>query len=277
MKKLPAKTLKIETEQLIQVVGLKRSGLHALSFWLLGHQSDHVFINNSPLKRSGDESPMSRTIRDCPLPVPLHWMQGGARSRNSQEEFVRVPRRVKLLVVLFQSQSLRHLGSHSQWVEGVRAKKVATLLLLRDPYNWSASYKEKSKEPQDDSVWPELWMEYAREFTGRTNHLAPSPLRVNYNRWFRNLDYRKEISDALGLEFTDRNLEVVTDHAGGSSFDKTDFSGSAQEMKVMERWKMYQDDSSFRDAFRANPQIAKMTEEIFELPQDLERFSEAVQ
>lgn len=270
-KSLPASP--VESDQLIQLIGLKRSGLHALSFWILGHRDRNLLLNNSPVKRPGTGSEMSRTVRDSPLPVLVRQGDEVAVYRDHQELFEPAPAHTELSIVIFQSQSLPYLASQAQLTEGITASNVRQVLTLRDPFNWAASYIKKSQHPDDYKVWPDLWKEYANEFVGNTQYLN-NPVKINYNRWFVDQDYRKQISGELGLTFTDKALEVVTPHAGGSSFDRTQFDAQAQKMPVTERWCHYQNDPQYLEVFKQRPDILELGMELFELSPELEAFAQ---
>lgn len=266
---------KVRAQKLVHFCGLKRSGLHAVSFWLLGHQASHAFINNKPLKQTGEGSLMVRTVQTSPLPVPVQIGDPVRICKDHHEQAMALPTDVDLLVVLFQSQHLWHLQTHEPLVSGVEATEAQKILLLRDPFNWAASYMQKSQHPSDVDVWPDMWKEYAKEFIGLTNYL-PGKVSINYNHWFVDQTYRQTVSKSLGLEFTDQALNVVTSHAGGSSFDQTSFNLSAQAMAVMERWKNFRENQSYVTAFKKRLDIVELAEQIFELPPELAEFADSL-
>ncbi len=267
-----ARRAPVHADTLVILVGLKRSGLHAVANWLLGMQPDARLVNNSPLKRLGWSSPMSRTRSDSPLPIFLHAGSPAlALSENGQEYSVRLRGRESLVVVLFQSQSLENL-SRLRFLCGLEASRTVTLLQLRDPFNWSASYKAKSGEASDDRQWPTLWWEYALEYTGRSHYL-PEAGRLNYNRWLAEQAYRKDLAGQIGLRCEDRHLGSVTRHAGGSSFDNTRFDGDAQGMRLSSRWLHFKDSPGYLACLRANPDLVKLGLDLFELPEELQRFA----
>lgn len=270
-KTLPASPVK--SDQLIHLVGLKRSGLHALSFWILGHCDRNMMLNNSPIKQPGTGSEMSRTVRTSPLPVLVRQGDEAAVYREGKELFEPLPAHVDLSIVIFQSQSLPYLATQPQLTAGINARKIQQVLTLRDPFNWAASYMKKSQHPDDYKVWPDLWKEYADEFVGNTHYLN-NPVKVNYNGWFNNQDYRRQISAELGLAFTDAALEVVTPHAGGSSFDRTQFDAQAQQMPVTERWYHYRDDPQYLAVFKQRQDILELGIKLFDLSPELQMFAQ---
>ncbi|MBC8123313.1 MAG: hypothetical protein H7Y22_15935 [Gemmatimonadaceae bacterium] len=154
----------------------------------------------------------------------------------------------------------------------MEAVETRHILLLRDPFNWAASFMQKSQSPGDSEIWADQWQEYADEFVGKTSYL-PNALKVNYNRWFLDKKYRQSISAQLGLNFTDAGLEVVTQHAGGSSFDQAQYNQRAQQMQVMERWKHFKDDERFVNSFMKRPDIVELAQTLFDLPPELAEFA----
>lgn len=142
----------VTSEHLIHLIGLKRSGLHALSFWILGHKEKNMLVNNSPLKKPGSGSYMSRTDRLSPLPVVVRQNDEVAVYKDHRERFQPLGTHSDLSIVVFQSQSLPYLNSQPRLTTGVEAKAVRQILTLRDPFNWAASYIKKSQQPEDYAV-----------------------------------------------------------------------------------------------------------------------------
>lgn len=266
-----ARNAPVRVDTLIILVGLKRSGLHAVANWLLGMDAAGRLVNNSPMKRLGLSSPMSRTRGDSPLPIYLYAGSPVlALDDNGDESVVTLRDRESLIVVIFQSQNLARLARHKLLL-GVEAARTLTLLQLRDPFNWSASYKAKSRETSDNRQWPPLWREYALEYTGRSHYL-PGAVRVNYNRWLSEQVYRQDLARQIGLQFADKHLGAVSSHAGGSSFDNTRYDGDARAMRLTSRWQCFQHDPDYLACLRANRDLVALGLDLFELPPDLRRF-----
>ncbi|MGC1248712.1 MAG: hypothetical protein WA865_21070, partial [Spirulinaceae cyanobacterium] len=111
-----------------------------------------------------------------------------------------------------------------------KSEKTINIIILRDPFNmWVGNMPGKKLHD------PQLWKIYAQEFVGETNFL-PNKVCINYNKWFSSQDYRKEITDKLGVGFSDQGLNTVSNRGGGSNFDGTKFDGQAQKMNVLGRW-----------------------------------------
>lgn len=214
---------------------------------------------------------MIRTNERSPLPVLVGPGARVTAVRAGVEKPERLGRRVGLTLVLQQSQRLEHLAAHQPRVVGIESQRRYTLLLLRDPFNWAASYIQRAKHRDAFARWPGMWLEYAREATGATAYL-PGVVPVTYNRWFGDTHYRAELAASLGFTPTDANLNVVSDHGRGSSFDTRAFHGRAQDMSVDERWRTFADDHRYRASIRANPEVVELATELFELSPEVLRF-----
>jgi len=109
------------------------------------------------------------------------------------------------------------------------------ILVLRDPYNLFASRKKIADNPDFYSPlgWTsqeaiDIWKEHAREF------LNTDKITVNFNKWFSDVCYRKQLSEKLNLCYKDKGLNVISSFGGGSSFDGTRKKG--QKMNVLHRY-----------------------------------------
>jgi hypothetical protein len=109
------------------------------------------------------------------------------------------------------------------------------------------------------------WKEYAREYLGETDYLG-NKLLINYNSWFSNKEYRINLAAKLGLDFDDRGIHEVAKWGPSirraESFDGLSFDGQATEMKVLERWKTYQDDPFYQGLF-SDKELITLSERIF--------------
>ena len=123
-----------------------------------------------------------------------------------------------------------------------------------------AGYVTSGRDDRYDQV--DLWLYYAYESTGRTNYLGERKLVVSYNRWCKDLDYRRDLAEALRLRFSDAGFDEVPRQGGGSSFEGRQLDGKASKMKTEERWKSLASDPRFIACFR-NPRVLKLSEEIF--------------
>jgi len=160
------------------------------------------------------------------------------------------------------------------------------VLIIRDPFNHFASVikrpryvvpiteETKRMKMYDDALdcakrkntsivnLIDLWTQYAREACGITNYI-PSKVIIKYNDWFSDIQYRNQIAEQMGCKNLDKSLQIVPTGGGASSFDDTKFDGKANQMNVLERWKVYEKENWFWDLF--NSEIADLSDNLFEL------------
>lgn len=97
-------------------------------------------------------------------------------------------------------------------------------------------------------------------FSGREGF---DPHIVVYDKWVQDKQYRKKLVKSLGLpKFTDAGFKDVPQNCGGSSFDGLEFNGKADEMKVLERWKEYENDEGFMNTLDHYSDIVRMSDRI---------------
>jgi len=148
------------------------------------------------------------------------------------------------------------------------SKKRLFILILRDPYNLFASrliYNQQDQAPMNvNREAVERWRAYARAFVHFEKHPQENILLINYNRWFTDEGYRRGIADRLGYVYSDKSLERVSSFGGGSSFSGLSMNGSGRQLKVLERWKKFQNDPQFKVLF--DEETMRLAEEIFQMP-----------
>lgn len=136
-------------------------------------------------------------------------------------------------------------------------------LILRNPYNMYASrlaMKRQSfiKTSRNLSSWdtcldPQQWIEHAKEFLGHTSILGPNCIKINYDLWFSCENYRQDLAIKLQLK-SNKLLQEMSCFGGGSSFD-------VKNKNVLERWKLFENDSEFNNILK-NKEIKKLYNEI---------------
>lgn len=222
-------------KRVILIHGLKRSGNHAVINWLQP-QDRFIFFNNVvPIK------PILTGEMELPAPLPFNqWVRSRLKAKY-------VPLIVPFYAVTIQNRPLiASLEDHTLSYCPFEKPdcEVTNLLIIRDARNVFASrirkgmsrnspaYPNKPGDMLNRSV--ELWKSHAREFLGRTDTLQ-NRVGIYFNRWFSDEDYRRRVSDQLGLEFSDAGLGQVSTKGGGSSFNRTEFDGNSQRMQVLNR------------------------------------------
>ncbi len=145
------------------------------------------------------------------------------------------------------------------------------LLVLRDPFNNLASLMQKPSMWPPNHItleqFPATWIAYAKEYLGETSNLKAlgKVVLVNYNRWFVDRSYRQQLSEQLEKSFTDTGLKKMSPNGGGSSFDQLTWSDNAQNMKVLERWKIFQQNRTYRDLLK-NEELLTLSKQIYGKP-----------
>ena len=224
--------------------GMKRGGHHAVLNWVLGHYESWIYCNN------------------CLCPNGRIQVQYESDIRTKGEK------PYKMTLLSFED---RPNFSESSFDSVSKADKKPTrnILILRDAYNTFASRFKKKRFPHIEG-WADgwinfddtsIWKKYALEFLGATNFME-NAIKINYNKWFVEGEYRKEVSKNFG-DFTDKGLEDVLDFGLGSSFDYFEFHGRAQQMDVVGRWKEFYKDEEYINCLTSDKEIEELNREIF--------------
>ena len=246
----------------IYIVGVCRSGLHALAAWIIpqiastvayfvGVLNGHAFSYPTEFYSSGkliektelyENQDVERIIYDIQDVCKPSTLEGFIQDRRSN----------------------------------ISSKRKTILFLMRNPLNNIASRMEYSIKylyftKKVNQIAIDYWIECAKEYLGETDILAKLKesgriddyVFVFYDTWFQDEEYRKEISDKLGLSFNDNGLNTVRHEGFGSSFDFQNYDNNAQKMDVLNRWKKYEGDTEFISLFRENPQIVEYYSKIY--------------
>lgn len=230
----------IRNKQELQVFGLRRSGNHAVIAWIAQQYSSPIVFLNSA--RPFHDPFTTYLLGRVPNAVP------GRRLNPGEAEILRA-RQKNLLVLSYEDMNIRKLDKGDLlpdwpvWLGNSGSRR--RLLLLRDFYNWIASrvrLLEKNGRAIEHilgKIEPQIrhWIMYAREFVGETKYLGEyDTVPVRFDRWSNDDKYRLEILDRLDIAAMNNSRSVVPRAGGGSSFDGTRFSGSAEDMDILNRW-----------------------------------------
>ena len=259
-------------ELAIWVYHLKRGGGHAIVNWIARNLDRQVFhLNNAfskPLKVRWRGEKIFRRITD-----PERYGGPGQRLYNVElpagtgwRDVARMPKEVLLTNVenfpLARVPGAALLGPGAdRYIGSSRERK--TVLVLRDPYNTFASVWRSKRRMRNrlHRFYRSQWKAYAREFLGETSYLPPGTMMVSFNEWFADGGYRRRLAEELGLEAVDRGVEEVSTDGGGSSFSGRERQGRASEMKVLERWRVFEDDPHYAAAF--DEETVELSRRIF--------------
>jgi len=145
--------------------------------------------------------------------------------------------------------------------------------LLRDPYNWWASVLQRWRKKGltrgkrrimcDKYIRPGF-KQYARQALGDANYLPDGSMFISYNEWFSDGIYRLTLCEFLGLTDCKPPPSFVPQQNQGSSFDKSKFNYRARKMRVMERWREFENSNEYRYFF--DSEIVEMSKQLFGPP-----------
>lgn len=243
---------------------LQRSGHHAIINWVLANSSrPYCFLNNC--------RPQTNPFLSCHSDESI--FDGVTLKREARGDFS--PK--NLLIYNYEDCDLQRIFNRefavnrSQWVG--ESERSINVLVLRDPFNNFASkylWATEGRRWPPSAGWvleslPKLWKSHALEFLGLTSQIPEPKLCVNYNRWVVDAEYRAQISEALALESSHKGLDEVAKWGPtvwGDSFNNLEFEGRAGEMKVLERWKFFAEDPTYRTMFE-DPELIELSERIF--------------
>lgn len=224
-------------DRVFLVLCMARSGHHAIIHWICSQY------------RGGIQH----------VPNPYHeWRQQNLRSTMGTKKYGEGLSAARLYSL--EDFDLRDFKKYD--FLNFRALKGASIIIInRDPFNWIASSVK---------VWGfwgikrriKMWKKLVKQCLGDYKWIEQPILDINYNMWFSDLEYRKKIAIDLGLAFDDKGLEYVPEPGKGSGWDKREFDGHAQQMKVLERWKNYQNDKRFL-AICSDPELIGLSERYF--------------
>lgn len=230
----------------ILILGMKRSGHHAVTHWMCKHLGGVTHYND---------------CRGEPLRPSVHKAKKQSRRYGSGDDAY------VYSIEEFDLAGFRWLHKQHDWWR--------VMLVHRDPWNWLASmlYYRKSRRSKRtirailaretvSDAHPEWWTgadkleiyrQYTDEMLGRTCRIravCESPIFVDFSGWHESRDYRDQIGRSVGFVNSDDGRNDVV-HVG-SSFDFRRMHGRGSEMRINSRWREMHTD---RDYIRLIAQI----------------------
>ena len=236
------------------VAGLKRSGNHAIMNWLLKSSGKSYLALNNLSHRDFYLS----LYNQFPLNSSRCWSNVDYKDqyadfmRKSATDFLRKQER-ELILISFEDHMVDNFGesfmdAKEDFVGS--SGKVYFVIVLRDIFNTVASITKMHGGNYKNMRWYlENWKSWAEEFLRITQHIS-NPVCINYNAWVSNPEYRSNIASLFGFLSNEESISDVSNIGEGSSFDGVKYHGTAQKMKVLERWKHYMRDHAYRDVFK---------------------------
>lgn len=241
-----------------RVVGMSRSGNHAIINWMLNQVSgQYCFLNCAEPKYNPYTSarPMGNG----------HILETNIDGLDLEQERKGNWRQKDVLIYSYEDCFLGMVASprferHRDAYVG-ETEHRRDVLILRDPYNLFASRKKKGGAAITDRTAIRIWKQHAREYLGTRRYLGSDRLVINYNAWAADVVYRSTLAEELALEFSDAGIDAIPSCNGGSSFDGRRFDGRASEMNVYERWRHFADDLDYWRIF--DEEIVELSDAVF--------------
>ena len=248
---------RIVNQNELRVIGMSRSGNHAIIQWIMAQAAGRVCFLNCTEGKSNPFLTARPMDDERPYQTNIPGFDWAAEQRGefSAKRHLIFSHEDNFLANACSAEFERR---HDEFV-GPSGRRF-DVLILRDPFNLFASRLRNMEGQVPLRAGVRIWKQHAREFLGE-GRLRATPVLINYNRWFLERDYRRSVAQQLGLNFTDAGRRDVANCNGGSSFDGKLYHGQAHRMNVLQRWRHFEDDERFRAIF--DQQMIEMSERIF--------------
>lgn len=244
-----------------KVFGMRRSGNHAIIHWMASHFDKPCWMVND-ISDFGRPSVTDDYTNASELEC-FHDNEGISELWEKEKD---------VLFQTYEDYDLSDLDWYGNEQVVGKSDREVIVLIVRDPYNLMAS-RFARRMPfvvPVNRIAVERWNQHVRDALGETDYLrdpwkgemiAQKNRRVvvvNYNKWFSQPMYRRELELEMGLpgECDDSMERVVM---AGSSFSDRGRDGSASKMSINKRWKIYESDPGFIGLFnRRTVELATM-------------------
>jgi len=252
----------------IHVLGIQRSGQHGVLAWILGH-FNQVYFKNGMTPQSDKHD---RCIKDGSWwhfdldKRPDFTWENKAEINSDMDAIILGTEYVFPNIPMNPRIEPEKAALAKALGKDEFSKERHYVYVLRSPYNQLASWIKWKGKVRLAKRFAQCWINGAEEALGITDLLPHPKIFLYQDKWFKDEEYRKEISEKLNLPFSDRGLNAVLkvgrNRTYGSSFDKMEYKGNAQKMNVTERWKEFKDDEFFKSVM-SNERLRELSEQIF--------------
>ncbi len=259
------------------IIGLQRSGNHAIINWLFNQvKGNKLFLNYC---RPG-EDPFITCYNGEFITENTHiiaesgWETFFNSDQHPSDELIYKERKIIPKVeldYLFHSYedcdsqqvfSKKFNFYHDTWIG--KPETVKQIIILRNPLNLLASRIEADGHLagiHDLGMILACWKEHATHYND-SKTMDSNQLVILYDLWFASKSYRKNILRLLNIKENCLSLGKVSKNGGGSSFDGISYENEPEKMKVLERYKKYQDHEYLKIAMQ-DPEIIILYEKNF--------------
>jgi hypothetical protein len=282
--------MNVVNQKEIRIFGIKRSGNHAIINWLLNQiPGKVVFLNNCyPAGKKLNIYDGIGTI-NCkgvnywdfkrkfiffernPFQEQTIISYSREDKRFNQQKLKKHPK--DCVIISFENKDIHQMttmlnNDHDNLVGS--SGDIFSCVIIRDPFNlFASSYKKWGKEYLTQII--PMWKQYANLFIQSQQIPVQKFEFIVYNQWFIDKNYRKTIAEKLEIKFEDTEIDSIANFGGGSSFDGISNNVKAQELKVLTRWQIFQDDEYFRSLFQ-DTEIIDLSSKIFGVTPEIQDF-----
>lgn len=214
--------------------GMKRSGNHAVSDWLIS-RLDVTYFNN--IVAMGDVYAGRAEVPD----LSDYHLWSLSRSKRQVPS---LGRRLLQGRAAMPSRAYVSLEDLPTDLDAFASAGPTRILILRSFENMMSSRIRKAFSLEMDAYPREMgptlrrvietWKQHARCYL-RASQDTPDRAAIQFDAFAVDPEYRAAICRRLGIPPGDEGLERVSSEGGGSSFDGTRFDGRANEMGVSRR------------------------------------------
>lgn len=260
--------LEIVQKKEFRLVGLSRSGNHAIINWIINQlHGSYCFLNCTEPKHNPffTARPLSENGKSYQTNI-LNFNLKKEQQHQFSEKDTLLYNHEDCFLGPFNTKKQQE--EREKWVGASQEKK--DILILRDPFNLFASrikaglirghYTHHGAKPISLLTLKRIYKQHAREFLKEKNYLK-NKVCVSFNSWTTDEGYRRRFAEELGISFSDKGFREVSSVAGGSSFDGTRLSGNANKMELSNRWKKYALEEEYWALF--DQELLELTQKIF--------------
>lgn len=232
----------------IHVIGIQRTGQHAITSWLIGH-FDSVLYKNC-MSQLGQQKNLDGI-------EPPFWSFSNKVEKRDIDSFE--PGYSTLILgtefTIFDMGLNPNIPKQKEELcnkFGVNdfSRRKDHILVIRNPYNQYSSILNwgKNRLLSPPKNFSRMWINMVKECVGDSNVFENKVVLI-YDYWFKHSEYRRHIENSLGLSENDDRLNTVMKigygKSWGSSFDGMKSKKKAQKMSVLSRWESSKDDKRF--------------------------------
>ncbi|HEX5764519.1 MAG TPA: hypothetical protein VFY27_03070 [Woeseiaceae bacterium] len=241
-----------------RVIGMSRSGNHAIIDWILSQASGRTCFLNCAEPQSNPFSTARQLDYGCRIVANYPEFDVEAELRGDFTD-------KHLLLVSHEDCFLGTVarGSYEDNHDALVGPSLERrdILILRDPFNLFASRMRGEFGHVSTTTALRIWKQHAREYLGARRYLKHPRILIDYNQWASRKSYRRQIAKQLELHFTDASFEKVPATGNGSSFDGRRYNGRATCMRILERWKHFIDSEAYAALF--DHEVYTLSQRIF--------------